>query len=102
MCVVFKISIKDGFGQISIVLCVVPFHHTYSEESNHSFSVHFLFFFLKILYLTDYKFGLVLGAILNTYCSAGVLIMREGRNRSWTAKQEVENRSSVTSLAWFF
>jgi len=86
----------------SLLYCVLFPSITHSEESNHSFSVHFLFFFFKILYLTDYKFGLVLGAILNTYCSAGVLIMREGRNRSWTAKQEVENRSSVTSLAWFF
>lgn len=73
----------------SLLYCIIPFHHTYSEESNYSFPVHFLFLpFLNFVSDFDYKFGLVLGAVLNTYCKCRVCSHEKKKNRNWTAKWE--------------
>lgn len=64
--VVFKISVKDGFGQTSCA----SFLFTFSKDS--SYSILSLPPFLIFVSDFDCKFGLVLEAVLST-------IMRKGR-----------------------
>lgn len=62
--VVFKTSPKDRLGQISLV-CYSLFNLKMKTEIVSL--VHFLFFKKEIVSDFSYKFGLVLGAVLNTY-----------------------------------